>query len=58
MKNMYLCLCDDVTEDQIKKVISKGIKNPEDILVEMNVSTGCGSCRDTLLAFVEDCLQK
>lgn len=54
---MYLCLCDDVTEDQIKKFISKGIKNSEDILNEMNISTGCGSCRDTLLAYIQQFLK-
>lgn len=55
---MYVCLCDDVSIDAIKKQIQAGIKNAEEIFQKMEISTGCGACRDTVLAIIEENLSR
>jgi bacterioferritin-associated ferredoxin len=51
---MYICLCDDVKISEIEKIISSDIKDPEEIFKMMNVSTGCGACRETILEFINE----
>lgn len=51
---MYICLCDDVKMDEIEIHISSGIKCPEEIFERMNISTGCGACKETILGIISD----
>lgn len=51
---MYICLCDDVKLEEIEQQISFGLKNPEEIFEKMNITTGCGACKETILGIISD----
>ncbi len=40
---MYVCICNNITEDQVKTVVSKGLSG-KDALSHLGVGTGCGIC--------------
>lgn len=41
---MYVCICKQVTEQQIKNAIKEGINTVSDIAAELGASSDCGSC--------------
>ena len=41
---MYVCLCNGITDGQIREAISRGARRLEDLSRELGVATGCGSC--------------
>jgi bacterioferritin-associated ferredoxin len=50
---MYVCICRDVTEFQLRACIEKGARTTEDIGDACGAGTGCGACLervDVLLA--------
>ena len=42
---MYLCLCADKCEDDIRKLIDDGITDIDEIMEATEVGTGCGTCQ-------------
>lgn len=40
---MYVCICNNITEDQVKNVVSKGLTG-KDALSHLGVGNGCGIC--------------
>ena len=49
---MYVCVCNAVTERQIRQAISKGAVTVRQLKHELDVAGECGCCHDCL----EDCL--
>ena len=43
---MYVCLCNNVTDRQIRKAARRGCRRLEDLSAELGVATGCGSCAE------------
>jgi len=43
---MYVCVCNSVTDAQIRKACSKGAKSIESLQQQLNVATCCGRCKD------------
>lgn len=41
---MYVCLCSDLTEDDVREAIRDGHDTVEALQDEINVATGCASC--------------
>ena len=41
---MYVCLCNGITDGQIRDAIARGARRLEDLSRELGVATGCGSC--------------
>lgn len=41
---MYICICNGVTDREIREAISRGARRLEDLSRELGVATGCGSC--------------
>lgn len=41
---MYVCLCNAVTESDIKQAVDSGANCLKHIASELNVGTKCGSC--------------
>ncbi|MFK7822549.1 MAG: bacterioferritin-associated ferredoxin [Oligoflexales bacterium] len=41
---MYVCLCNAVSDKQIKKAISDGASSVEEVQQVSNVGKNCGSC--------------
>jgi len=55
---MYVCLCNAVTEKQVREAQENGATTLEDLRRELDVATGCGQCAVTACAMLkgEDCL--
>ena len=43
---MYVCVCNAVTDTQIRKACENGACSMEDLSRELNVATCCGRCKD------------
>lgn len=42
---MFVCLCNGVTDSQIKNAIkNKDIATIEDLIIKLNLGTDCGEC--------------
>lgn len=40
---MYVCICNNITEEQVKGVVAKGLSG-KDALSHLGVGSGCGIC--------------
>ncbi len=43
---MYVCVCNAVTDRQIRQARDNGASTVEDLSRELNVATCCGRCKD------------
>ncbi len=43
--NMYICLCNAVTEREVRECARRGCASLEELSVELGVGTCCGRCR-------------
>ena len=41
---MYVCVCNAITDTQIRKAAKSGARNVWDLQRQLGVATGCGSC--------------
>ena len=41
---MYVCICNEVTDREIKQETSKGACSMKDLRNSLNVATSCGRC--------------
>ena len=41
---MYVCVCNAITDKQIRKAAESGARNVRDLQRELGIATGCGSC--------------
>lgn len=41
---MYICLCNAITEGQVREAAERGARSSEDLAHELGVGLGCGSC--------------
>lgn len=50
IKGMYVCICSDVTESEIKELIKKHphVKTVEDVTRLIDVCANCQQCKDHL----------
>ena len=44
---MYVCICNAVTESQIREAADAGVTNLWDLQAKLGVATNCGSCKET-----------
>jgi bacterioferritin-associated ferredoxin len=44
--DMYVCICNAITERQIRKAAESGVKDLWDLQRELGVAAGCGSCKE------------
>lgn len=44
---MYVCICNAVTESEIRAAAEKGTTDLWRLQTELGVAAGCGTCRDT-----------
>ena len=49
---MYLCLCADVTIDEFKKCYKKHNGDIKNVIDELQVTQGCGSCMETVVNLI------
>ena len=51
---MYVCLCQGVTDRDIRQTIDEGATTVEEIMYCTRAGTRCGSCIPTIRAFLEE----
>jgi len=43
---MYICICNAITDKQIRKAAKAGAVDLRGLQAELGVATGCGSCKE------------
>lgn len=43
---MYVCVCNKVTDHQIRNAAERGVNSLEQLSAELRVATCCGRCKD------------
>jgi bacterioferritin-associated ferredoxin len=43
---MYVCLCNGVTESQIRREAERGCRTPEELTMRTGCGASCGCCRE------------
>jgi bacterioferritin-associated ferredoxin len=51
---MYICLCNPVTDRQIRGCIQQGARTLSDLQMELGIAAQCGMCAATALAIVQE----
>lgn len=46
---MYICLCHQLTDKGLKKLIKDGVKNLRDVQKQTGASTCCGTCKHAII---------
>jgi bacterioferritin-associated ferredoxin len=44
---MYVCICNAITDKQIRKAVKSGATDLWKLQAELGVASGCGSCMET-----------
>ena len=42
---MYICICNAVTEREVRECVRRGCCSMDELSVELGVGTSCGRCR-------------
>ena len=50
---MYVCVCNAVTEQQLRQAINKGAITVQQLKQELGVATRCGACHDCLKDYLK-----
>lgn len=51
---MYVCICNGITDTQIRKAVAGGATSLEDLHDELGVASQCGSCSDHALGLINE----
>jgi bacterioferritin-associated ferredoxin len=51
---MYVCLCNKVTDRQIRDAARRGCCRLDDLRVELGVATCCGACAETAEGLLDE----
>jgi bacterioferritin-associated ferredoxin len=43
---MYVCICNAVTDKQIRRAVESGVEDLWGLQRELGVAVGCGSCKE------------
>ena len=54
--NMYICICQAVTDSTIRKAVSEGITNFYDLSYRTGCGTQCGSCINLACEVIDEAL--
>lgn len=52
---MYVCICNGITDKQIRSAAAEGDKDLLQLQRELGVATGCGSCTETVTELLDEC---
>jgi bacterioferritin-associated ferredoxin len=44
---MYVCICNAITDSQIREAADAGVRDLWSLQKELGVATNCGSCKET-----------
>jgi bacterioferritin-associated ferredoxin len=51
---MYVCLCNPVTDREIRGCVQQGARTLSDLQVQLGVAAQCGMCASTAIAIVHE----
>ena len=51
---MYVCICNAITEQQIRDLAAAGCRDLGTLQNELGVAAGCGTCMETALGVLND----
>jgi len=51
---MYICICNQVTDKQIKAAIDKGARSMRDLRSKLGVASQCGQCGQCAKAILKE----
>lgn len=51
---MYVCICNAITDKEIRHAVDNGAKDLWDLQAELGVAAGCGSCKEHAMEVVRD----
>jgi len=43
---MYVCICNAVTEGEVKACVAQGASSLDELTFQLGIGSGCGRCRD------------
>jgi bacterioferritin-associated ferredoxin len=53
---MYVCLCNGITENQIRDAVSDGVRSLRELRAGLGVATCCGQCADCAQQVIHETL--
>ena len=51
---MYVCICNAVTEDDVRGCIDSGVCSPKEVKAACGMKPGCGTCTKRLYALISE----
>jgi bacterioferritin-associated ferredoxin len=51
---MYVCVCNGITDKQIRKAAQGGVKDLWALQAELGVATNCGTCSDLAVEILDE----
>ncbi len=51
---MYVCICNNVTDSQIRLAVESGARSLRDVRQSLNVASQCGKCGQCALRIIRD----
>lgn len=51
---MYVCICNGLTDSQIRGAIAAGANRPKEVYAACNCNAQCGCCTGTMLTIIRD----
>jgi len=55
---MYVCICNAITDKQIRKAAESGVKDLWGLQRELGVASGCGSCKESASEILRETRQR
>lgn len=55
---MYVCICNAVTDSDIRRAVDNGVRNIRQLKMETGCSTNCGSCEMTAREILDETLRE
>ena len=55
---MYVCICNSVTESDIRAAVREGVLNQKELALKTGCSTDCGCCADFAREVLNEALKE
>lgn len=55
---MFVCICNQVTDKQIRQAVVEGVNSFEALSSELNVGTCCGKCKSCAKKVMRNAMQE
>ena len=55
---MYVCVCNAITDKQIRKAAKAGVRTIRDLQSKLGVATGCGACTEVASEILQETRQQ